>query len=143
MSTLAGLVTASGDGKTLPLLGTLKASGLQTGGGFEVIEYEGPIHPPPHIHREREEAFYVLTGSFTFTLGIEEFEVGAGGFVLVPRGTRHGFIAAAGAKALLLIVPAGLERFFQELGTGLAAGKTSEEMRTALAGRYDSYPDPS
>jgi mannose-6-phosphate isomerase-like protein (cupin superfamily) len=49
---------------------------------FEVIEYEGPIHPPPHIHREREEAFYVLTGSFTFTLGREEFEVGEGGFVL-------------------------------------------------------------
>jgi hypothetical protein len=89
MSTLAGLVTASGDGKTLPLLGTLKVSGLQTGGGFEVIEYEGPIHPAPHIHREREEAFYVLTGSFTF-------EVGEGGFVLVPRGIRHGFIAAAG-----------------------------------------------
>jgi quercetin dioxygenase-like cupin family protein len=98
MSTLAGLVTASGDGKVLPLLGTLKASGLQTGGSFEIIEYEGPIHPPPHTHREREEAFYVLTGSFTFTLGMAEFDVGAGGFVLVPRGTRHGFTAAAGAS---------------------------------------------
>jgi hypothetical protein len=43
---------------------------------------------------------------------------------------------------LLLTAPAGLAGFLEELGTGIAAGKTSEEMRAALAGRYDSFPSP-
>ncbi|MBN9113547.1 MAG: cupin domain-containing protein [Pseudonocardia sp.] len=35
----------------------------------------------------------VLEGRFTFTLGEEEREVEPGSWVLVPRGTRHGFTA--------------------------------------------------
>jgi hypothetical protein len=46
----------------------------------------------------------------------------------------------AGSRALLLIVTAGLEGFFAELGTRIAAGRSSAEMREALAGRYDSHP---
>jgi mannose-6-phosphate isomerase-like protein (cupin superfamily) len=141
MSTLHQLVLASGAGKPIPLLGTLKASGRQTAGALEVIEYVGPIQPPPHVHREHDEAFYVLARSFTFTLGTDDVEVDEGGFVFVPRGTRHAFTAEPGARALLITVPAGLEGFFDELGAGLIAGKTSQEMRATLAGRYDSYPD--
>jgi hypothetical protein len=40
----------------------------------------------------------------------------------------------------LLTVPAGLEGFFRELANAIADGKTSDEIRTVLAGRYDSYP---
>jgi len=65
----------------------------------------------------------------------------AGSLVFVPRGTtRHGFTASDGASALLVVVPGGLEGFFVELGAGLEAGRTSAEVRAALAGRYDSYP---
>jgi len=38
------------------------------------------------------------------------------------------------------VVPAGLEGFFEELGSGIAAGKTGQEMGDALKGRYDSIP---
>lgn len=134
-------VSARGGGKELPLLGVLKASGQQTGGAFELIEYHGnALQPPPHVHREREEAFYILDGHFTFTLGLDLIEVGEGSFVFIPRGTRHGFTAGADAKALILVAPAGLAGFFEELGTGVAAGRTSREMRDALQGRYDSIP---
>jgi quercetin dioxygenase-like cupin family protein len=84
--------------------------------------------------------FYILDGDFSFTLGTDELEVGAGSLVFIPRGTRHGFKAGPGAGALLLTIPSGLEGFFEELGTGLAAGRSNEEMRAAPAGKYDSFP---
>jgi quercetin dioxygenase-like cupin family protein len=135
-------VSPAGDGKALPLMGLLKASGRQTGGALEVIEYHGDtrMQPPPHIHAEREEAFYVLDGRFDFTVGDEVIEAGPGAWAFIPRGTRHGFSADPGSRALIFIMPAGMEGFFDELGSGLASGKTSQEMRGVLKGRYDSLP---
>jgi quercetin dioxygenase-like cupin family protein len=131
---------AEQQGKLLPLIGTLRVSGGETDGAFELIEYTGPLQPPPHVHRHREEVFYVLDGQFTFTVGTEVIDVGAGGTVLIPRGTRHGFTATEGSRALFFVAPAGLEGFFEELGAGVAAGRSGPEMREALAGKYDSIP---
>jgi quercetin dioxygenase-like cupin family protein len=129
--------------KDLRFIGRLRASAVETGGSLEVIEYLGPAVPPPHIHREHDELFYVLEGSFNFILGDTSREAGTGSFVWVPRGTRHGFQIQPGSKALLFIIPAGLEGFFEELGKGLTEGKTSEEIRATLAGKYDSIPAPA
>lgn len=71
------------------------------------------------------------------------FDISTGDLVRVPRGTRHGFSATIDARALLLTVPGGLEGFFRELANGIADGKTSDEIRAALAGRYHSYPTPA
>ena len=139
-NTPAPFVSRPGEGKRLPLTGLLKASDKETTSGFEVIEYQGPLTPPPHVHREHDEAFYIVEGLFTFVLGRDEHPAPAGSLVFVPRGTRHGFTASDGASALLVVVPGGLEGFFVELGAGLEAGRTSAEVRAALAGRYDSYP---
>jgi mannose-6-phosphate isomerase-like protein (cupin superfamily) len=133
-------VALPGDGLALPFIGTLKATGGQTRGSFELIEYSGPAGPPPHVHHEHDEGFFILDGSFSFVLGTKEFEAPQGSFVFVPRGTRHGFVPTAGARALLFIVPSGLEGFFRDLGEGLAAGRSETEIRAALAGRYDSEP---
>ena len=139
--TVQAYVSGPDEGNDLPLIGILKASGQQTRGAFEVIEYHGnTVQPPPHVHRERDEAMYILDGEFTFTVGFDIVEARKGSLVLIPRGTRHGFTAGPDARALILVAPAGLEGFFKELGAGLAAGKTSQEMRDALKGRYDSIP---
>jgi quercetin dioxygenase-like cupin family protein len=135
-------VALPGDGLPLPFIGTAKAVEVQTGGSFEVIEVSAPIGPPPHIHREHDEGFFILEGSFNFVLGREQFDAPQGSFVFVPRGTRHGFVPTAGARALLFIVPSGLEGFFRELGEGLAAGRSGSEIRAELARRYDSEPIP-
>ncbi|MBV9592382.1 MAG: cupin domain-containing protein [Actinobacteria bacterium] len=136
-----GFVSPAGSGRTLPLIGRMGISGQQTGGAFEVIEYAGnAAWPPPHVHREREECIHILGGRFTFTLGHEEIEATPGSWVFIPRGTRHGFTASADARALILVVPAGLENFFAELGGGLADGLSSQELRAALKGRFDSIP---
>jgi mannose-6-phosphate isomerase-like protein (cupin superfamily) len=136
-------VAARGEGRKL-FIGTLQVSAEQSGGAVEVIVLNapagtaGPAGPPPHVHRQRDELFYIVKGRLSFVLGTREFEVEEGGTVFVPRGTRHGFKSQPDSQALLIIAPAGLEGFFAELGDGLAAGKSNEEIRTALAGKYDS-----
>ncbi len=130
-------------GRELPFIGTLRASAADTGGAFEVIEYHGPAVPPPHIHRDHDEIFYVLAGRFSFTLDQSNRVAEAGALVWVPRGTRHGFTIEPGSKALLITHPSGLEGFFVELGQGLAAERSSDEIRAALAGKYDSIPAPA
>ena len=138
-----GHVAARGEGKKL-FVGTLQVSAEQSGGSVEVIVLNaGPVGaagPPPHVHHHRDELFYIVRGRLTFVLGTREFEVEQGGTVFVPRGTRHGFKSQPDSEALLIIAPAGLEGFFAELGDGLAAGKSNEEIRAALAGKYDSTP---
>jgi mannose-6-phosphate isomerase-like protein (cupin superfamily) len=139
-----GHVAARGEGRGLSVVGTLQVSAEQSGGAFEVILLHPgpavPAGPPPHVHRERDELFYITKGRFTFVLGTREFEVEQGGTVFVPRGTRHGFKSQPASQALLIIAPAGLEGFFAELGDGLAAGKSIESILAALAGKYDSTP---
>lgn len=48
----------------------------QVGGAITVIEARVPalIGPPKHIHKEREEVFEILEGTFRFQVGDEEFE---------------------------------------------------------------------
>jgi mannose-6-phosphate isomerase-like protein (cupin superfamily) len=130
------------EGEQLPFIGRLRASAAETGGAFEVIEYIGPAIPPPHVHKGHDEVFCILTGTFRFVLGQDTVEAQKGAIVLVPRGTRHGFSIAPGSTALLFTIPAGLDGFFKELGAGLAEGRSSEEIRASLAGKYDSFPDP-
>jgi quercetin dioxygenase-like cupin family protein len=127
------------EGHAIPGIGTLKISGLQTAGAFEVIEFAGP-DAPPHVHRAREEAFFVLAGSFTFTLGEDTLPAPRGAVVFVPRGVRHGFRSEAGSKALLLVAPAGLEGYFRALGRALQAGRPPAEVRRELAAAHDSIP---
>ncbi len=107
-----------------------------------MIELIGPGAPPPHVHKGREEAFYIVEGTFNFVLGHDHVEGTKGAFVVVPRGTRHGFTAGPGCRALVFTIPAGLAGFFRELGAGITAGKSNAEIRAALAGKYDSFPSP-
>jgi mannose-6-phosphate isomerase-like protein (cupin superfamily) len=138
-----GHVAARGEGRKL-FVGTLQVSGEQSGGSVEVIVLNagpaGAAGPPPHVHHHRDELFYIVKGRLTFVLGTHEFDVEQGGTVFVPRGTRHAFKPQPDSEALLIIAPAGLEGFFAELGEGFAAGKSNEEIRAALAGKYDSTP---
>jgi len=120
-----------------------------TGGSFEMYEVGIPAGqvrelvgdgPPPHVHREHEEAFYVLEGEFTFIFGNERAAAPKGAVVVVPRGTVHGFIGAQGSRALVVAVPGGLAGFFEELGAGLASGQANAELRATLGRKYDARP---
>jgi quercetin dioxygenase-like cupin family protein len=138
---ISAFVCLPGEGKMLVPGGVvLKASGNQTGSAFEVLELLGPSGPPPHVHHHREELFYIIQGRFEFTLGTETLEVGTGSLVFVPRGIRHAFLAGPDSKGLVFVIPGGLEGFFEELATGMAAGTNQAEIRQALETKYDSHP---
>ena len=113
----------SGEGKKLWVtdeLVTFKASGEDTGGAYSLADSMVPPQggPPPHIHHREDEAFWVLEGELEVSVGESRFRVGAGSFVHLPKGVLHSYqnVGTAPARFLTLMVPAGLERFFEEIG---------------------------
>lgn len=101
-------------------LHTFKAVGEDTGGSFAISELTArpEFGPPPHIHHREDESFYILEGEFEFMDDGRTFTAGAGSFVYLPKGRLHMHRAAgdAPARALVLMTPAGVEKFIQEAG---------------------------
>lgn len=124
---------------------TVLASGSETNGRFELLEERRPMGtgPVPHVHREREEAFYVVEGRYRFWRADEELEVGPGEVVLVPRGTRHHFLALGDpCRTLIIVSPPGLEGFFRRMGELIDAGRDPLEAMTELSAGFDAVPMP-
>lgn len=111
--------------------------------GFTLTEFAGTegAWTVPHLHREMEESFFVLDGTFTFLVGEEHHETTAGSYLLVPRGTAHAISAGSGGgRVLVLMVPGGLEHMFFELGTLPPNAIRDPDIRAAISARYDSVP---
>ncbi len=99
---------------------TFKATGEDTGGKYALTDSIVPPRggPPPHIHHREDEAFWVLEGELDILVGETKFRAGAGSFVHLPKGVLHSYenVGAKPARFLTLMVPAGLEKFFEEVG---------------------------
>jgi quercetin dioxygenase-like cupin family protein len=98
---------------------SLLATGEETNNAFfqfEAIVPEGG-GPPPHVHSREDETFYIVSGSLEILLGDKTYHAKRGDFVYIPRGTVHRFKNVGGDTAVQLVtfVPAGMERFFQEV----------------------------
>ncbi len=90
-----------------------------TGGALGLVEAEfwPGMGTPLHIHHREDEAFYVLRGQIRFRLGDDQFTASSGDFVFGPREIAHCFkVLDPGARALVLMTPAGLEQMFIEGG---------------------------
>jgi quercetin dioxygenase-like cupin family protein len=98
---------------------TYLVTGAESGGSyFTLIVDVGPeAGPPPHIHHLEEEQFYVLEGQLTYSIGDQTFQVNAGDFIHITRGTVHSFKNGPKPSRLLAtFAPAGIEGFFREVG---------------------------
>src|SRR5438105_13907541 len=89
-----GVHLGKGQGQSFWLitdLHTFKATGADTNGACTIAELTaGPeMAPPPHIHRNNDESFFVLEGTFDFSLAGREFSAGPGSFVYLPKGVVH------------------------------------------------------
>jgi quercetin dioxygenase-like cupin family protein len=121
-ATLRPYVRSAEPGNSFWYMGQLMsalAEGEDTGGRLTVYEILFPPDsgPPLHVHEREDETFYVIEGSLSVRMGDEEFEAPTGSFVFQPRGFTHAFRSSSeGARALLLVVPSGLESFFHALG---------------------------
>lgn len=112
-----------GEGKMLWVVGelmTFKASGEDTGGAYSLTDSVVPSRggPLPHIHHREDEAFWVLEGELEVQVGENTFRAEAGSFVHLPKGIVHTYenVSTEPARFLTLMVPAGLEKFFEEVG---------------------------
>jgi mannose-6-phosphate isomerase-like protein (cupin superfamily) len=111
----------------------IKATSELTQGAYSLVEATGEVFATPHVHHDREEAFYVLEGSVTFLAGEDTVEGTAGSYVLVPRETMHGFRSNGSSRLLITHSPAGFERFFREVAAAIARGDFDTEFRDRLA----------
>jgi mannose-6-phosphate isomerase-like protein (cupin superfamily) len=119
---------ASSQGKTVSILGdryTFKITGAETGGTYALFDFL--ILPgngtPPHVHHREDEAFWILEGELTLFLGAEHKRIvaKAGEYVYAPKDVPHFFKneGAVPVRALCQAIPAGIEHFFEQIGTPL------------------------
>jgi quercetin dioxygenase-like cupin family protein len=126
---------------------TFHASSTDTSGQFALVEAEGGpgCEPPPHIHRNEDELFYVLEGTLKVLRGDKEITLGPGESAFLPRNVIHTFkIISKHARFLVYITPGGFESYFRDLGqavTGCWPEQTRQEPITTaemirVAARY-------
>ncbi|HSL00171.1 MAG TPA: cupin domain-containing protein [Rubrobacteraceae bacterium] len=118
-----GLVIGPDDGSVLinPLGGRMavKVRDEHTAGAYSIHDNTippGSPGPRPHLHRDHEEAFYVVEGELTVRVGGRKLTAPAGSFVVVPRGIVHqpSNQGTKPARVLLIFSPAGMDHFFEE-----------------------------
>jgi mannose-6-phosphate isomerase-like protein (cupin superfamily) len=117
----------------------VRASAETTRGAFTVIEEVPPmVDTPLHVHAKEDEMFYVLEGEHIVQCGDQEFHLGAGGVVFLPRGIPHSQRRAVPGEGRLLVLtsPAGFEGFFRELADADRAGELGPDAYAAASKRY-------
>src|SRR5262249_40441302 len=142
------IVFESGAGKALSARGStmfFKATRASTNGAFSLMERTlppGARKPPPHIHTNCEEAFYVLDGEVEFALGNEVVVGRRDSFVLVPGGVAHTFGNAGATEARLLVLHApAMDAYFEELQALWSKEiPPSQEEELALMRRHGMEP---
>ncbi len=141
-----GVAYQAGDGERHALgpasSTTIKATTDATAGRFFISENDvepGFPGPPPHVHDELVDSFYVLEGTLTVVVGREELELGPGGFACALPGTRHTFANRSGARVRFLNInaPGGFEHYMRELAAAASAGAMTTQRMGEIASRYD------
>jgi quercetin dioxygenase-like cupin family protein len=118
-----GFVLGPDDGDAYWWLGSLtlnKVTRASTDGNLDIVDHRVPAGyaPPPHIHRDQDEIFYVIDGQFAVRCGDDHWQAGPGSLVFLPRGVAHGFTLSddAPGRTLLINAPAGFADLISELG---------------------------
>lgn len=103
-------------------------TGEQTGNAYAVIDMQVPKGggPGPHAHPDFQEAFYIMDGEIEVSTEKGNYTAASGSFVNIPKGgIVHQFknIQDKTAHMFCIVVPAGLELFFEEIGIPVEPGK--------------------
>jgi mannose-6-phosphate isomerase-like protein (cupin superfamily) len=148
-------VLRPGEGRSLEAVGVsvlLKTVAADTDGRWTAYEYTAPPGfggPPPHWHKQTDEAFFVLEGVVRFQLDDASLDAKTGAYVRVPPGVVHRFSNPSDqpARFLGLIVPGGFEAYWEELGAMMSSEPTwpPADMAPVLAlmAKYDTFPPPA
>ncbi len=125
-------------------------SGKDTGGAYAVIEMLIPPGggPGPHAHAHFQESFHILEGEVEVKSELGSYTASKGAFVNVPLGGLvHCFKNKTQGVARLwcVVVPAGLEAFFEEIASPAPFGEfvppapMTPELQKKLQGIAEKY----
>ncbi len=127
----------------------LKGTSSSSDGTFflsETMIEPGFPGPPPHVHRELHDLFYVLDGTLMLRNGDERVAAAAGSFACFPPGTVHTFSNPGDepARFLNFNTPAGWEDYMRELSVAFAGGAApAPDEIGRIASRYDFEVAPA
>ncbi|WP_114791331.1 cupin domain-containing protein [Niabella yanshanensis] len=94
----------------------------QTGNLFSLLEFTLPrgAEPPPHIHTNEDESFYVLDGELSVTIANRCTTLRKGDALFAPRNISHSFKIITGQAVFInLITPGKLWNYFIEFSEPL------------------------
>lgn len=89
----------------------------QTGGSMSAIDITLPrgVEPPPHVHTQEDETFYILEGEMHFHINGQATQAKPGDMVFAPRGVPHHFsIESSTARFLNVMTPGNMLGYFLE-----------------------------
>jgi quercetin dioxygenase-like cupin family protein len=124
--------------------GAIKVDDEESGGHQCFSEWTvdaGDDGPPPHVHRQHQEAFFVVEGNLSFRAGEETIEAKSGSFIFIPAGVVHTFSnrTDAPARCVNAYVPGGIEGFFIEVAEALADDEPDPAEIERLSAEYDVF----
>jgi mannose-6-phosphate isomerase-like protein (cupin superfamily) len=131
-----------GEGERLTFSGTtliVRASAETTGGAFTMFEEATPLlDTPRHVHRNEDELYYVIEGEHVYQCGDEEFQVGPGDLVFLPRGIPHAHrrVVPQAGRLMGMTFPGGLEGFFRILAEASRVGDLGEAAYARASHEY-------
>jgi quercetin dioxygenase-like cupin family protein len=118
------------------------ATAPETNGAYSAFEVFVPpgAGTPLHAHSNQEAGFYVVRGCLRFQAGGAVEEHGPGSLVHAARNVPHLFVNIWNEEAVVIVIarPGGIEKFFLEVGTEIAAtdapiAPTQEEIEKIFA----------
>jgi mannose-6-phosphate isomerase-like protein (cupin superfamily) len=123
-------------GDSVVLLRTTAAS---SGGALTIWEELAPLPDTPlHVHANEDEHFHIIDGEHEFRCGDDEFRVGPGAFIYLPRGLPHAHrrIVTGSGRFLVITTPGGFEGFFRILADADRAGELGPDAYARASARY-------
>jgi quercetin dioxygenase-like cupin family protein len=132
-----GLRLQSGPGRDL----IFKVTGEDTGGLFDYFVVEVGPHggPPLHVHHIQEETIHIVKGRFKVRCGDQTTILEPGGFAYLPAKIPHAFLNLTDepAEIIVVYVPGGGHKFYEELGPVSRAEKPDRAAIAAVFTRHD------
>lgn len=116
-----------------------KVGAEDSGGQYSVLEHTlapGYVAMPVHRHLRESKTFYVVAGGISVQLGERVVSAKPGATVFIPAGTRHtiwnarpedrkergGRGPGETARFLAVVVPGGLERYYEKVASFIREG---------------------
>jgi mannose-6-phosphate isomerase-like protein (cupin superfamily) len=135
-------------GETLRFLGAstmrLKLEGAANAdlAFYEYVSEPGVTGPPQHIHHSHDETFFVVDGTYEFTIGAGVVSMTRGAFLFLPRGTPHTFRNSGDDRGRVVgtFNPPRFANYFRDLATIINDTGNAPDRDTwaDLYGRYDT-----